>query len=175
MTERRGSWKAGLCVLSVLRLCLPLRGVNRMWLPYCAPYYPCCSMLCLIHWHCCPGYFITTVTCCKNAHWLITYLCQNTPHYAAESLLCFNEWVFFCFKLFTCETAVCAVYIKKLGEIHLRLILQKPISFLNSHSCACLEHFDSPLAAVQWSTSKWLWQRLTVSIRTCVPPRFCTG
>lgn len=82
---------------------------------------------------------------------------------------------FFGFKLFTCEAADCAVYIKKLGKIHLRLILQKPISFLNSPSCACLEHFDSPLAAVQWSTSKWLWQTLTVSIRTCVPPRFCTG
>lgn len=164
-----------MCVLSVLRLCLPLRGVNRMWLPYCAPYYPCCGMPWLIHWHCCPGYFITTVTCCKK-HTDSSLICVKT-HLTMQLNRCpasMNE-SFFCFKLFPCEAADCAVYIKKLGKIHLRLILQKPISFLNSHSCACLEHFDSPLAAVQWSTSKWLWQRLTVSIRTCVPPHFCTG
>lgn len=63
-------------------LCLPSRGVNRIWLPYCAWYYPCCSMLWL---HCFPGYCISSVMCCKNTHWLLTYLCHSISNYAAQS------------------------------------------------------------------------------------------
>lgn len=122
--RERGSWNTGLSVPSVLCLCLPSRGVNRIWLPYCAWYYPRCSMvvvppfvlLCSLLYH---------QSRPTHAHNCSSPICVKTCSMHSSTQMSLNPTTsglcspYFC----PCETKDQNIYIRHLGELNPQSIL----------------------------------------------------